>query len=89
MTIDGNWNFGIWNPPTGTDAIKYSEQINFNVAAKLNNLQTGKEEGIKQFFGVAWPKLEDPDSDLITYLNDNNLKIFTGMMQQGWGGISG
>jgi len=84
--IGGNYNFGVWNPPSAVDSIRYSEQINFNMAAHLNHLQTGKEEGIKQSFGTAWPKFEDPDIDLIVYLNDNNLKVFTGMVRQGWGG---
>jgi len=84
--IGGNYNFGVWNPPTGLDFVKYSEHINFNLACKSDNLQTGKEEGFKQSFGVKPLKFESPDMELIVFLNDNNRKIFTGMVRQGWGG---
>lgn len=83
--IGGNYNFGVWNPPTGINSVKYSEYINFEIGAKLNNLQTGKKEGIRQNFGVKPLKFETPDMDLVVYLNDNNLKVFTGMIRQGWG----
>jgi len=84
--IGGNYNFGVWNPPTGLESVRFSEQLSTNLALKLNNIQVGKEEGIQQSFSVNWPKFEDPDIELITYLNDNNLKVFTGMVRQGWGG---
>ena len=84
--INGSWNFGVWNPPTGIDAIRYSECINFNLINKLNNIQTREKEGLKQSFGVSLPKFENPDVNSIVYLNDNSLKVFTGMTQQGWGG---
>jgi len=84
--IGGNWNFGVWNPPTGINSIHYTQNININLINKLNNLQLGKEEGFKQGYGVTPPSFENPDRDLIVYLNDNNLKVFTGMTQQGWGG---
>ena len=82
MSIGGNYNFGVWNPPTGVDAIRYSEQINFDLACKFNNLRTGKEEG----FNVKPFKLESPGMKSINHLNDNNRKVFTGMVRQGWGG---
>ncbi len=85
--IGGNYNFGVWNPPTGMDAIRYSERINVDLINKLNNLQTGKEEGFKQDFGVKPLKIANPEMDLVVYLNDNNLKVFTGMIRQGWGGV--
>lgn len=84
--IGGTWNFGVWNPPTGIDSIKYSEFINFNLIEGLNNMQTGKGEGFKQSFGVSLPEFESPDMKLIVYANDSNLKVFTGMTRQGWGG---
>lgn len=84
--IGGNYNFGVWNPPSGLDAVKHSESINFNIATKLNNLQTGKEKGFKQNHEAKSLQLNSPDMELIVYLNDNNLKIFTGMVRQGWGG---
>lgn len=83
--IGGNYNFGVWNPPTGIDSVRYSEHINFDLACKYNNLQTGKEEGFKQEYGVISPSFKNLDMDLIIYLNDNNSKIFTGMIRQGWG----
>lgn len=86
MRRKGNRNFGVWNPPTGVDALKYSERINFELIAKLNNLQTGKEKGIKQSFGISLPNFKSPNTSSITYLNNNNLKTFTKMIQQGWGG---
>lgn len=87
--IGGGYNFGVWNPPTSIEAARYSEELSTKIAIKSNNLQAGKEEGIKQYFGVKWPKFEDPDIELIAYLNDNNLKTFTGMVRQGWGGTNG
>ncbi|MEG4419391.1 hypothetical protein QUA70_12380 [Microcoleus sp. LAD1_D5] len=84
--IGGNYNFGVWNPPSGLDAVRYSEQLSFELACKYNNLQTGKEEGFKQSFGIKPVKLENPDMNLINHLNDNNLKVFIGMTRQGWGG---
>ena len=84
--IGGSYNFGVWNPPTGMDAVRYSQNINVDLINKLNNLQSGKEEGFKQEYGVTPPSFEDSDADLIVYLNDNNLKVFTGMTRQGWGG---
>jgi len=86
MNIGGNYNFGVWNPPTNIESVRYSEQLNVDIALKLNNLQTGKEQGIRQSFGVSWPEFKDLDIELIVYLNNNNLKTFTGMVQQGWGG---
>lgn len=83
--ISGNYNFGVWNPPTGIDSIQYSQNINVKLINKLNNLQLGKEEGFKQDFGVEPLKIASLDMKLIIYLNDNNLKIFTGMVRQGWG----
>lgn len=84
--IGGNYNFGVWNPPTAIESIRYSEQLAANIAIKSNNMQTGNEQGFRQSVGVNWPKFEDPDIELIIYLNDNNLKVFTGMIRQGWGG---
>lgn len=84
--INGSWNFGVWNPPTGIDSVNYSERINFDLIDGLNNIQTGKEEGFKQSFGVFLPEFENPDMILIIYANDNNSKVFTGMTRQGWGG---
>lgn len=84
--INGSWNFGVWNPPTGIDSINHSERINFDLINGSNNVQAGKEEGFKQFSGVSLPKFESPDMGLIVYANDNNLKVFTGMTRQGWGG---
>ena len=84
--IGGNYNFGVWNPPSGLDAVRYSEQLNFELACKYNNLQTGKEEGFKQSFRAKPLNFESPDMELIVYLNDNNRKVFTSMMRQGWGG---
>ncbi len=87
MNIIGGYNFGVWNPPTSIESIRYFEQLNTNIAIKLINLQTGKEQGIRQSFDVEWPRFETfPDSELIAFLNDNNLKTFTGMRKQGWGG---
>ncbi|MEG4251072.1 hypothetical protein [Microcoleus sp. Pol10D4] len=86
MSIGGNYNFGVWNPSSGLDTVRYSEQLNFDLACKYNNLQTGKEEGFKQIFGVKSVKFESPDMGLINFLNDNNRKVFTGMTRQGWGG---
>lgn len=85
MNTGGNYNFGVWNPPTGLDSLRYSQSINFELAAKLNNLQVGQEEGIKQSFGIKLPNFHSPDTDLIPELNDNNRKVFTGMVRQGWG----
>lgn len=85
--IGGNYNFGTWNPPSGMDSVKYSERINFNIANQSNNLQTGKEQGFKQNYGTQPLKFESPDSNLIVYLNDNNSKVFMGMIRQGWGGF--
>lgn len=85
--IGGNYNFGVWNPPSGMDSVKYSERTNFNIASQLNNLQIGKEQGFKQNHGIKPLKFESPDTDLIVHLNDNNSKIFTGMIRQGWGGL--
>jgi hypothetical protein len=82
----GNYNFGVWNPPTGIDSIKFSQNVNINLINKLNNLQLEKKEGFKQSFEVSLLKFDSPDTDLIVYLNDNNLKVFTGMVRQGWGG---
>jgi hypothetical protein len=82
----GHWNFGVWNPPSGMDSVKYSECLNFNLACKYNNLQTGREEGFQQSFNVKPVKFGSPDMELITFLNDNNRKTFTGMIRQGWGG---
>lgn len=79
--INGSWNFGVWNPPTGIDSINYSEFINFDLINRMNNMQVGKEEGVKQSFGVFLPKFESPDMGLIAYANDNNLKSFTGVIQ--------
>lgn len=84
--IGGNYNFGVWSPPTGMEAVRYSQNINIDLINKLNNLQLGEEEGFKQEFGVTPPNFESPDMDLVVYLNDNNLKVFTGMVRQGWGG---
>jgi hypothetical protein len=84
--IGGNYNFGVWNPPTDMDAVRYSQNINVNLINKLNNLQVGKEKGFKQDYGVVSPSFEGPDMDLIIYLNDNNAKVFSGMTRQGWGG---
>ncbi|MEG4529882.1 hypothetical protein [Microcoleus sp. D2_18a_D3] len=83
--IGGNYNFGVWNPPTGMDSVRYSQNINVDLINKLNNLQLSKEEGFKQDYNVTAPSLESPDMDLIVYLNDNNFKVFTGMIRQGWG----
>ncbi|MEG4373007.1 hypothetical protein QUB29_26485 [Microcoleus sp. B4b_D2] len=86
MIIGGSYNFGTWNPPTGLEAVRYSEQINFELACKYNNLRVGKEEGLKQSYGINLVKFKNPDMELINYLNDGNRKIFTGMIRQGWGG---
>lgn len=86
MNTGGDYNFGTWNPPTGIDAIRYSERINFDLINESNNRQTGKEEGLRQSFSASLPNVERPDMSLIVYLNDNNLKVFTGMTRQGWGG---
>ncbi len=83
--IGGNYNFGVWNPHSGIDAVRYSRYINFDLACKYNNLQIGKEEGFKQNVGVKPTKIEDIDINLIAYFNDNNRKVFTGMIRQGWG----
>lgn len=85
--IGGNYNFGVWNPPTGMDAVRYSQNINVDLINELNNLQVGKEEGFKQDYGVVPPSFKNPDMALIVYLNDNNLKVFTGITRQGWGGM--
>ena len=86
MNIGGNYNFGVWNPPSGMEAVKYSEHINFDLACKYNNLQAGKEKGFKQSFGLKPLTFQSPDMELIIFLNNNNRKIFTGMVRQGWGG---
>lgn len=86
-SIGGNYNFGVWNPPTGMETVRYSEYINFNLTCKYNNLQAGKEKGFKQDFGIKPIKLESPDMKLVIFLNDNNRKVFTGMVRQGWGGF--
>lgn len=86
--IGGNYNFGVWNPPTGIDSIRYSQNINTDLINESNNLRLSKEEGFKQDYGVTSLKFESPDINLINYLNDNNLKVFTGMIRQGWGGFS-
>lgn len=83
--IGGNYNFGVWNPPTGLEAVRYSQNINVDLINKLNNLQLGHEEGFKQDFRVTPLNFESLDMDLVGYLNDNNLKVFTGMVRQGWG----
>jgi hypothetical protein len=84
--IGGNYNFGVWNPPTSIDSVRYSEQLNANTAIKLNSLQKGKEEGIKQSFGVKWPKFEDPDIDVINYINNIDVETFTQLLREGWKG---
>ena len=86
MRREGNRNFGVWNPPTGMDAVRNSQNINANSINKLNNSQTGKEEGIRQSFGTVPPNFGSPDMDLIIHFNNNNLKVFSGMTRQGWGG---
>ena len=86
MRREGNRNFGVWNPPSGMESVRNSQNINVNSINKLNNLQTGKEEGFKQDFGTTAPSFESPDMNLIIYFNDNNLKVFSGMIRQGWGG---
>lgn len=88
MNLGGNYNFGVWNPPTSTDLVRYSQQYGADLALSLNNMQRGKEKGIQQSFGVSAIKFLDPDIDLIVYLNDSNKKVFTGMVRQGWGGIN-
>lgn len=84
--IGGNYNFGVWNPPTALEAVRYSRYINAELASKHNNSQVRKEEGFKQSFGVKPVKFESPDMDLIVFLNDSNKRVFTGMIRQGWGG---
>ncbi|MEG5045972.1 hypothetical protein [Microcoleus sp. B4-C1] len=84
--IGGNYNFGVWNPPTGIDSIRYSQNVNNDLINELNNLQLGKEKGFERDYGVVRPSFDSPDMDLIVYLNDNNFKVFTGMIRQGWGG---
>ena len=85
MRREGNRNFGVWNPPTGMDAIRQSERVNFELVAKLNSLQFSKEMGIRQAFGKDLERFETPDTKSINIFN-NNLKVFHGMTQQGWGG---
>jgi|GEM_PF-2107414 len=84
--IGGSYNFGVWNAPTSLDSVNHSRNLNVNIATKLNTLQSEKKQGIRQTFGIAPPKFANLDINLITYLNNNNLKTFTGMVRQGWGG---
>ena len=86
MRREGNRNFGVWSPLSGMEVVRNSQNINANSINKLNNLQTGKEEGFKQDFGIVPLNFESPDTGLIAYLNNNNRKVFTGMIHQGWGG---
>lgn len=86
MKIGGNYNFGVWNPPTGIDDVKQSEFINLETANKYNNQQVGKEEGIKQNFGISLSSFDNLDANSVVELNNNNLKTFDDMTRQGWGG---
>lgn len=85
MKKKGNRNFGVWNPPSGMDNVKLSIEKDFELVAKLNDLnnQTGKKLGIRQDFTI--PVFKINASDQIDVVN-NQLITFFRMSQQGWGG---
>lgn len=86
MKKKGNRNFGVWNPPSGMDNVKLSIEKDFELVAKLNDLndQAGKKLGIRQSFGLPVFKVEFLGGQ-IDAVNDGNI-FFVKMMQQGWGG---
>ena len=63
-----NYNFGVYNPPSGLETVINSYQASTVLALKSNNLQAKKEKGIQQSFGIPLFKLVDIDINLINYL---------------------
>jgi len=84
MKLEGNYNQGIYNPPSGLDAVRYSEQAQIELTLKLNNLKSGEETGFKQNNSTVWPKFSDPDIELINNINNRDIDIFTQMLREGW-----
>lgn len=82
--MGGDYNFGTWNPPSGIDSARYSSQLNFELLARLNNLQSGKEMGVRQSFGEGWPRFDDRDIELVHSLNNASSNLFGSFLSQGW-----
>jgi hypothetical protein len=87
MRREGNRNFGVWQPPSGADAVRRSSQVNLESIAVLNNPRQGRELGIVQ-------SLIDPNRGSVERSNqarliggNNNIRRrFDEMIRQGWGG---
>jgi len=84
MTPKGDYNLGVYNPPTSLDSLRFSEQISGDLALRLNNLQAGKETGYQQKVETFLPKFLQPDEELINYINNLSLETIINMIRQGW-----
>jgi hypothetical protein len=85
MKLKGNYNYGIYQPPSGLDAVRYSQQNNADLALQTNNLQTGQKTGFRQNVSTSAPRFLDPNTDLITKSNNFDIDIFNEMIRGGWG----
>lgn len=82
--LKGDYNLGVYNPPSSLDAVRFSEQAPTELALQLNNLKAGQETGYKQQVATSWPKFLDPNIDLINYLNNFDIETFIHMLREGW-----
>jgi hypothetical protein len=87
MRREGNRNFGVWQPPSGMDAVRRSTQINLESIDSLNNPRRGRELGITQsLIDPNWASIERSNQvGLIGEVN-NIGRRFDEMIRRGWGG---
>lgn len=88
MRREGNRNFGVWNPPSGVDNIRSSEQIDIDLISRLNSVKPDKELGVSLPIDPNQGSVEHSNQKGIDLINKMNKigREFGGIIRQGWGG---